>query len=73
MQNLASYYKEKPHCTYYTYKMADDNLEIVSHHPYLGIELTQNLKWSLHINNIVQRQIKHCGSSEEIYGDVQLQ
>ena len=38
--------------------MADDNLEIVSHHPYLGIELTQNLKWSLHINNIVSKANK---------------
>ena len=42
----------------HTYKMADDNLEIVSHHPYLGIELTQNLKWSLHINNIVSKANK---------------
>ena len=36
----------------YTYTMHNDNLENVSHHPYLGVELSSNLKWSHHIHNI---------------------
>ena len=28
-------------------------LESVSHHPYLGVELSSNLNWSFHIENIV--------------------
>jgi hypothetical protein len=39
----------------YTYTMGNENLEYVSHHPYLGIEISHNLKWSLHINNIVAK------------------
>jgi hypothetical protein len=38
-----------------TYNMAGDDLENVKHHPYLGIELTHNLKWSHHINNITAK------------------
>ena len=38
-----------------TYNMAADHLENVSHHPYLGIEIAHNLKWSLHINNAVAK------------------
>ena len=37
------------------YKMASDQLESVSHHPYLGVELTYNMKWSHHINNITAK------------------
>ena len=32
--------------------MNTDELENVSHHPYLGVELGNNLKWSNHINNV---------------------
>ena len=37
---------------HHTYSMANDPLETVKHHPYLGIELTHNLKWSEHISNM---------------------
>jgi hypothetical protein len=37
------------------YKMSSDQLEAVSHYPYLGVELTYNLKWSIHINNITAK------------------
>jgi hypothetical protein len=52
---------------YYTMKGAP--LEIV-HHPYLGIELSDSLKYHLHIDNIckkassvlgfLKRNLKHC-------------
>ena len=37
------------------YKMASDTLETVQQHPYLGVELTHNLKWSHHIDNITAK------------------
>ena len=36
----------------FVYTMNTDKLENVSHHPYLGVELSNNLKWSNHINNV---------------------
>ena len=36
----------------YVYIMNNDELENVSHHPYLGVELSTDLKWSQHINNV---------------------
>ena len=38
--------------TEYVYKMHNDILENVSHYPYLGVELSNNLKWSHHIHNV---------------------
>ena len=37
------------------YTMAGDELEAVNHHPYLGIELNHNLKWSEHIGNVTAK------------------
>ena len=39
----------------YSYSMGNKSLECVSHHPYLGVEITHNLKWSIHINDIVAK------------------
>jgi hypothetical protein len=39
----------------HTYSIGNENLEIVSHHPYLGVELSSKLKWTDHINNIVAK------------------
>ena len=36
-------------------------LEPVSHHPYLGVELQQDLKWKSHINNITSKANKTLG------------
>ena len=36
-------------------------LEPVSHHPYLGVELQQDLKWKNHINNITSKANKTIG------------
>ena len=42
----------------HTYSMGTDVLETVSHHPYLGVELSSNLKWTHHINIIAARANK---------------
>ena len=42
----------------HTYSMGTDELETVSHHPYLGVELSSNLKWTHHINMIAARPNK---------------
>ena len=52
------------------YKMNNQILETVKHHPYLGVELTDNMKYNNHINTItskasrvlgfVKRNLKHC-------------
>ena len=36
-------------------------LESVSHHPYLGVELSTNLNWSFHIENIVGKANQSLG------------
>ena len=56
------------HC----YKMADDLLETVKHHPYLGVELS-HIKWTNHIDNItakvnqalwfIRRVLQRCPTS----------
>ena len=38
----------------YDYKMKAETLKIVSHHPYLGVELSDNLKFNDHINTITK-------------------
>jgi hypothetical protein len=52
------------------YTMKGEPLEIVHHHPYLGVELSDSLKYHLHIDNIckkassvlgfLKRNLKHC-------------
>ncbi|CAC5376111.1 unnamed protein product [Mytilus coruscus] len=39
----------------YQYTMKDESLEIVHHYPYLGIELSDKLKYHLHINTISKK------------------
>ena len=56
--------------TKYEYKMNNQTLETVIHNPYLGVELTDNLKYNDHIDTItskasrvlgfVKRNLKHC-------------
>ena len=36
-------------------------LESVSHHPYLGVELSSNLNWSFHIENIIGKANRSFG------------
>ena len=38
-----------------SYNINNDILQRVDHHPYLGVELTSDLTWKLHINNITTR------------------
>ena len=52
------------------YRMNNQILETVKHHPYLGVELTDNMKYNNHINTItskasrvlgfVKPNLKHC-------------
>ena len=52
------------------YKMNNQILETVKHHPYLGVKLTDNMKYNNHINTItskasrvlgfVKGNLKHC-------------
>ena len=54
----------------FDYKMKGETLETVSHHPYLGVELSDNLKFNNHINSItkkasstlgfLKRNLKYC-------------
>ena len=36
-------------------------LDTVSHHPYMGLELSSNLNWSLHIENIIGKANRSLG------------
>ncbi|CAC5360924.1 unnamed protein product [Mytilus coruscus] len=59
--------------TDFTYEMKGENLEKVSHQPYLGVELCSNLKYNLHIDQtckkasrvlgFIKRNLKHCPPS----------
>ena len=54
----------------FDYKIKGETLETVSHHPYLGVELSDNLKFNNHINSItkkasstlgfLKRNLKYC-------------
>lgn len=56
----------------FNYTMKGEPLEIVNHHPYLGVELSDNLKYNIHIDNIckkassvlgfLKRNFRHCPS-----------
>jgi len=45
----------------YFYKLNDTILKNVKSHPYLGIELAEDLKWSKHINNVSSKANKSLG------------
>jgi hypothetical protein len=59
--------------TDFPYKMQGETLEKVDHQPYLGVELSNNLKYNLHIDqtckkaskvlSFLKRNLKHCPSS----------
>lgn len=63
----------KRHKTNFPYKMKGQTLEIVDHQPYLGVELSSNLKYNLHIDQsckkasralgFLKRNLKHCPPS----------
>ena len=48
----------------------ESEAEVVKHHPYLGVELSENMKYNLHIDSItskasrvlrfVKRNLRHC-------------
>ena len=42
-------------------KMGDDTLTAVSHHPYLGIELSKDLIWVAHINQVSNKANRTMG------------
>ena len=54
----------------FEYKMKNKTLEVVTHHPYLGVELTDNMKYNQHIDSItskasrvlgfVKHNLRHC-------------
>ena len=55
----------------FNYKMKNQSLQIVKHHPYLGVELSGNMKYNLHyidsitsnasrVLGFVKRNIRHC-------------
>ena len=54
----------------FDYKMKNQSLQVVKHHPYLGVELSDNMKYNLHIDSItskasrvfgfVKRNLRHC-------------
>ena len=45
----------------FDYKMKGETLETVSHHPYLGVELSDNLKFNNHINSITKKASSTLG------------
>jgi hypothetical protein len=55
------------------YKMFGQELQQVEHHPYLGVELSQNLSWGQHIDiisnranrslNFIRRNLSRCSST----------
>ena len=42
-------------------KINDQILETVNHHPYLGVELTDNMKYHNHINTITSKASRVLG------------
>ena len=54
----------------FDYKMKNQSLQVVKHNPYLGVELSDNMKYNLHIDSItskasrvlgfVKRNLRHC-------------
>ena len=56
MQFSSSTRKQK-----YDYKMKGETLEIVSHHPYLGVEFSDNLEFNDHIDTITKKSSSTLG------------
>jgi hypothetical protein len=44
-----------------SYSMLGMQLAEVTHHPYLGIELSDDLSWNLHINNVISKASRVLG------------
>ena len=44
-----------------TYKVCGKNLEKVEHHPYLGVELADDLKWNQHLRNTSRKANRMLG------------
>ena len=53
----------------YDCKMRNQSLQVVEHHPYLGAELSDNMKYILHIDSITSKaslvlrfvkNLRHC-------------
>ena len=42
----------------YKYNLNGTTLEVVTHHPYLGVELSSNLSWTNHVNKITSKASK---------------
>ena len=61
--------------SYFAYKLENQTLEVVKHHPYLGVELTNNMKFNKNIDSItakasrflsfVKRNLRHCPKAEK--------
>ena len=46
---------------YVDYKIGEDILQQTQSHSYLGVELTQDLKWNTHVNNITAKANRQLG------------
>ncbi len=44
------------------YKIGDQILQQVQHNPYLGLLISEDLKWTKHISNISKKRIQHLAS-----------
>ena len=56
---LNVYHSKNPIIHQYTMNRVP--LDIVTHHPYLGVELSSNLNWSFHIENIIGKANRSLG------------
>ena len=54
---------------YRQYSMNNQLLESVRNHPYLGVEVTQKLNWSNHIDHIMAKPTDHWVLSKETWKD----
>ena len=57
---ILNVYRSKNPITH-QYTMNGVLLDTVTHHPYLGVELSSNLNWSFHIENIVGKANRSLG------------
>jgi hypothetical protein len=46
---------------HHQYNMGNDTLQEVKHHPYLGVELSNNLSWAKHINQTISSSNRVLG------------
>jgi hypothetical protein len=51
----------------YFYQLDQHILEQVKTNPYLGLNISDDLKWSSHISKITSKASRHLVSFEEIY------